>query len=911
MAQTVVDIVVKTVGLGKLRQLDQQLKGIQPSAVKAGRAVDGVSKAVSGLGRAIAAAAIGDQLRRAFGAAAGFSATQQRVQNLTTTYQQFIGIQDLAAQSARRFGISNAQALSDLTDLGARLGGTGATLRDLENIYQGFNTLLVNNAIGAQQAAAATLQLNQALGSGRLAGEEFNAINEATPQLLDEVAKVMGVARGELKKLASDGEISSKILLKALQNIKTKGADALAASLDTPAGKLRQFDAAIKDFQIAVGTELLPVITPLVQELTKILQAFGQLPEPIRTAGVAAAAAAVGFGALNLALGTLGVNVVALTGGALARLAGLLAVVGGGAKTTAVGFTAAGAAITKTTIAVNAATVALGALKVAIIALPLAALAAVLNENIQRKREFDEVMRSNAPDVLTGKITELTQKKEQLKSTLNSIKGGRWYKGMESDINQIQGQINELDRQIDVATRRRQLIVDIQVQGAIPNFDTLSDAGIQEALRLAGVGTTPTPVISGGGGGGGGGGGAAPRESQVPQLTRELELSNKLLENDRQRLEAQFNNNTAQLNKLAQDRIAIELAGQKAEIAAEDIPVAEKKLKLALAENQATLQTLELKNQIAEAERQRVEALSGVTQPLEEEIELLQAKLNGNEEEIKQLQEIRRLKQSMLDIDPNADTSGVEGLVRQRDELKAQAEEADKLKQMYSSLASGIAGEFTSAFKSIIDGSKDVNEAFADMLQGIADQFLNMAMKILQDALTQQLMGLFTGLMGGGVGGGVGGGFGATPLTSGMQFFEGGGYTGDAPRSGGLDGKGGFLSVLHPQETVTDHYGDAAAAMAGASGAFAESSEAMQMATATRSANTAAAAEASAMQTAETYFANGKSTISFDTYRVGEMDVVTREDAMKIGMESAKKAEANVYKGLRNMPAVRGRTGVK
>ena len=69
MAKTAVDIVVSTVGLGKLRDLDRQLKGIQPSAVKAERAVDGVSKAVAGLGRTLAGLAIGDQLRRAFGAA--------------------------------------------------------------------------------------------------------------------------------------------------------------------------------------------------------------------------------------------------------------------------------------------------------------------------------------------------------------------------------------------------------------------------------------------------------------------------------------------------------------------------------------------------------------------------------------------------------------------------------------------------------------------------------------------------------------------------------------------------------------------------------------------------------------------------------------------------------------------------
>ncbi len=35
--------------------------------------------------------------------------------------------------------------------------------------------------------------------------------------------------------------------------------------------------------------------------------------------------------------------------------------------------------------------------------------------------------------------------------------------------------------------------------------------------------------------------------------------------------------------------------------------------------------------------------------------------------------------------------------------------------------------------------------------------------------------------------------------------FAGGGYTGNGSRSGGLDGQGGFLAVMHPKESVTDH----------------------------------------------------------------------------------------------------------
>jgi hypothetical protein len=38
----------------------------------------------------------------------------------------------------------------------------------------------------------------------------------------------------------------------------------------------------------------------------------------------------------------------------------------------------------------------------------------------------------------------------------------------------------------------------------------------------------------------------------------------------------------------------------------------------------------------------------------------------------------------------------------------------------------------------------------------------------------------------------------------GSPSFEGGGWTGNGPRSGGLDGRGGFYSILHPQEMVFD-----------------------------------------------------------------------------------------------------------
>jgi hypothetical protein len=48
-----------------------------------------------------------------------------------------------------------------------------------------------------------------------------------------------------------------------------------------------------------------------------------------------------------------------------------------------------------------------------------------------------------------------------------------------------------------------------------------------------------------------------------------------------------------------------------------------------------------------------------------------------------------------------------------------------------------------------------------------------------------------------------------TGMLSGLGIggsFDGGGHTGSGPRTGGLDGKGGFLAMLHPQERIIDEY---------------------------------------------------------------------------------------------------------
>lgn len=109
-------------------------------------------------------------------------------------------------------------------------------------------------------------------------------------------------------------------------------------------------------------------------------------------------------------------------------------------------------------------------------------------------------------------------------------------------------------------------------------------------------------------------------------------------------------------------------------------------------------------------------------------------------------------------------------------------------------LAKTFGDEQSSTYKTLFAASKAFAIANAS-LQIVA------AAQALADptapTLTQKLTGYATiaGLVGNIV----------STISSTQASFEGGGFTGSGARTGGIDGKGGFPAILHPNETVVDH----------------------------------------------------------------------------------------------------------
>jgi tape measure domain-containing protein len=83
-----------------------------------------------------------------------------------------------------------------------------------------INKMLIISGAGAQEAQSTLLQLGQALGAGRLQGDEFRSLAENAPLLMVALAKSTGKPIGALKQMGAEGQLTSDLIIKAVTDMK-------------------------------------------------------------------------------------------------------------------------------------------------------------------------------------------------------------------------------------------------------------------------------------------------------------------------------------------------------------------------------------------------------------------------------------------------------------------------------------------------------------------------------------------------------------------------------------------------------------------------------------------------------------------------------------------------------------------
>ncbi len=134
------------------------------------------------------------------------------------------GNQGQAMRDANGIAKETRSAVGGIFDLYAKFMPTtkelGKSQLDNARAVETFaKAMKVSNASTLEQQSA-TLQMGQALSGTNIQWEELGQIMDASPRLTRLFTESLGVTRGELKKMAEDGKLTSQMLYDALTNKK-------------------------------------------------------------------------------------------------------------------------------------------------------------------------------------------------------------------------------------------------------------------------------------------------------------------------------------------------------------------------------------------------------------------------------------------------------------------------------------------------------------------------------------------------------------------------------------------------------------------------------------------------------------------------------------------------------------------
>ena len=187
------------------------------------------------------------------GAWAGAFATHQLIQ-YADTWNQLSGRLRLASTDANDF--ANAQrTLMDISQrtgtsfeanatlysrIASSLRDAGYASADVSRVTETVATSLKLSGASTEEASSVITQLSQALGSGVLRGEEFNAIMENGGRLAKLLADGMGTTVGGLRNMAQNGQLTTDKIVPLLTNVEQlrKEFETLPASISGSSQKL-------------------------------------------------------------------------------------------------------------------------------------------------------------------------------------------------------------------------------------------------------------------------------------------------------------------------------------------------------------------------------------------------------------------------------------------------------------------------------------------------------------------------------------------------------------------------------------------------------------------------------------------------------------------------------------------------
>lgn len=283
-----------------LRQTNKALTTTTKKAKTANKAFSDFSSALN-LNTLALSAALGVAATKAVKYADAFTSINNKLKLATADSEQLTIVTDKLFESSNNTGSSIEASVELYAKLERSTRTLGISQDKLLNITDSINKAFIISGASTAEASGAIRQLGQALSSGALRGEEFNSISEGAPIIMEAITKATGKTQGQLRKLAAEGKITSKVLIESLERYKKKIDKDYATAQKTFAQKLEKstnevirFVGESKSLNVAVDNigDALVSASENMETIGNILQGVLIVAIGKYTAGMVAAAAA-------------------------------------------------------------------------------------------------------------------------------------------------------------------------------------------------------------------------------------------------------------------------------------------------------------------------------------------------------------------------------------------------------------------------------------------------------------------------------------------------------------------------------------------------------------------------------------------------------------------------------------------
>lgn len=199
-----------------IRDANDQQQRFNRSIRDGSSAADGLWQKMKGI-----AATVGGMigLKQALGTSDQLTQTNARLNNALIKFDDGGSIEELeakvmaSAQRSRAYYMDTAAAVAKL---GTNARDAFTNMDEVIAFSELVNKSFVIGGAGAQEQSAAMLQLTQAMASGVLRGEELNSIFENAPGIIQSIAKYLDVPIGQIRTMASEGQITADIVKNAM-----------------------------------------------------------------------------------------------------------------------------------------------------------------------------------------------------------------------------------------------------------------------------------------------------------------------------------------------------------------------------------------------------------------------------------------------------------------------------------------------------------------------------------------------------------------------------------------------------------------------------------------------------------------------------------------------------------------------